>query len=133
MQSIIKSALKDENKRDPKRPELSSEFDKELEKLLQSHRTVIKVVGADGAGNNTINRLMEIGVKNVETIAINTDAQDLLYAVANKKILIGKNITNGLGAGSDPEIGEESAKEKDRKSTRLNSSHIPLSRMPSSA
>lgn len=111
MQSIIKSAMKDENKRDPKRPELSSEFDKELEKLLQSHRTVIKVVGAGGAGNNTINRLMEIGVKNVETIAINTDAQDLLYAVANKKILIGKNITNGLGAGSDPEIGEESAKE----------------------
>ncbi len=111
MQSIIKSAMDNENKRDRKRPELTSEFDKELEKILQSHRTIIKVVGAGGAGNNTINRLMEIGVKNVETIAINTDAQDLLYAVAHKKILIGKTITNGLGSGSDPEIGEESAKE----------------------
>jgi len=111
MQSIIKSAMDNENRRNRKRPELSSEFDKELEKILQSHRTVIRVVGAGGAGNNTINRLMEIGVKNVETIAINTDAQDLLYAIAHRKILIGKTITNGLGAGSDPEIGEESAKE----------------------
>lgn len=111
MQSIIKSAMENENNRDRKRPELSSEFDKELEKILQSHRTVIKVVGTGGAGNNTVNRLMDIGVKNVETVAVNTDAQDLLYVVANKKILIGKTITNGLGAGSDPEIGEESAKE----------------------
>lgn len=111
MQSIIKSAMDNEKKRDRKRPELSSEFDKELEKILQSHRTIIRVVGAGGAGNNTVNRLMEIGVKNVETVAINTDAQDLLYAMAHKKILIGKTITNGLGAGSDPEIGEESAKE----------------------
>jgi len=118
--------MDNENKRDRKRPELSSEFDKELEKILQSHRTVIKVVGTGGAGNNTINRLMEIGVKNVETVAINTDAQDLLYAVAHKKILIGKTITNGLGAGSDPEIGEESAKEnlEDVKSTLTGSDMV---------
>ncbi len=126
MQSIIKSAMDNEHKRDRKRPELSSEFDKELEKILQSHRTIIKVVGTGGAGNNTINRLMEIGVKNVETIAVNTDAQDLLYAIANKKILIGKTITNGLGAGSDPEIGEESAKEnlEDVKSTLAGSDMV---------
>ena len=109
MQSIINSAREGDKKR-PVR-DISSEFDKELEKILQSHRTVIKVVGTGGAGNNTVNRLMELGVKNVETIAVNTDAQDLLYAVAHKKILIGKTITNGLGAGSDPQIGEESAKE----------------------
>ncbi len=111
MQSIIKSAMEGGKKR-PVR-DISSEFDKELEKILQSHRTVIKVVGTGGAGNNTVNRLMELGVKDVETIAINTDAQDLLYAVAHKKILIGKTITNGLGAGSDPQIGEESAKENE--------------------
>ncbi len=111
MQSIIKSAREGGKKR-PVR-DISSEFDKELEKILQSHRTVIKVVGTGGAGNNTVNRLMELGVKDVETIAINTDAQDLLYAVAHKKILIGKTITNGLGAGSDPQIGEESAKENE--------------------
>ncbi len=109
MQSIINSAKEGDKKR-PVR-DISSEFDKELEKILQSHRTVIKVVGTGGAGNNTVNRLMELGVNNVETIAVNTDAQDLLYAVAHKKILIGKTITNGLGAGSDPQIGEESAKE----------------------
>ncbi len=109
MQSIINSA-REGNKKRPAR-DISSDFDKELEKILQSHRTVIKVVGTGGAGNNTVNRLMDLGVKNVETIAVNTDAQDLLYAVAHKKILIGKTITNGLGAGSDPQIGEESAKE----------------------
>ena len=53
--------------------------DEELEKILKSHRTVIKVIGTGGAGNNTINRLVETGIQGVETIAINTDAQDLLY------------------------------------------------------
>jgi len=93
-----------------KRDELS-EYDKELEKILRSHQTVIKVVGTGGAGNNTITRLMEGGIKGVLTIAINTDAQDLLYTRAHKKLLIGRNITHGLGAGSDPKIGEDSAKE----------------------
>ncbi len=88
-----------------------SETDRELEEVLGSHRTVIKIIGAGGAGNNTVTRLLEVGIRDVDVIAINTDAQDLLYAKSDYKILIGKNITNGLGAGSDPVKGEESARE----------------------
>jgi cell division protein FtsZ len=84
---------------------------KELEAVLRSHQTRICVVGCGGGGNNTITRLMEVGVNGVETLAINTDAQDLLAANADDKILIGTNITKGLGAGSNPQIGEDSARE----------------------
>ena len=55
--------------------------------------------------------MKEIGIKGGELIAVNTDAQDLLYANADQKILIGKELTQGLGAGSNPKIGEEAAKE----------------------
>lgn len=89
----------------------NSDTDKELEAVLGSHKTSIKIVGAGGAGNNTVTRLLEVGVKDVDVIAVNTDAQDLLFAKADSKILIGKTITNGLGAGSDPSKGNESAKE----------------------
>ncbi|PIY60173.1 cell division protein FtsZ, partial [Candidatus Woesearchaeota archaeon CG_4_10_14_0_8_um_filter_47_5] len=64
-----------------------------------------------GGGNNTINRIAEVGITGAETIAVNTDAQDLLYTTADKKILLGKEITKGLGAGSDPKVGEAAAKE----------------------
>ncbi|MFQ6115366.1 MAG: cell division protein FtsZ, partial [bacterium] len=87
------------------------EADKELESVLGTHKTQIRIVGAGGAGNNTVTRLLEAGIKDVQVIAINTDAQDLLYSRADQKVLIGRNITNGLGAGSDPQKGEESAKE----------------------
>jgi cell division protein FtsZ len=92
---------------------VKAEIDAELEALLQRHLARIKVVGVGGAGNNTINRITEIGVKGAEVIAINTDAQDLLYTNANKKILIGREITSGLGAGAQPKIGEEAAKENE--------------------
>jgi cell division protein FtsZ len=85
--------------------------DAELEKYLARQATRIKVVGCGGAGNNTINRMFEVGIRGCETIAINTDAQDLLYTNSDKKILIGKDITKGLGAGSVPQLGEEAAKE----------------------
>jgi len=88
-----------------------SQDDEQLKAILESKKTLIKVVGTGGAGNNTITRLMQIGITGAETIAINTDAQDLLYSDANKKILIGKELTSGLGAGADPAIGEEAAKE----------------------
>lgn len=87
--------------------------DEELEKVLSVHRATIKVLGAGGGGNNTINRLTEVGVTGCETIAINTDAQDLLYTNADKKILIGRESTKGLGAGSMPKLGEEAAKESE--------------------
>ncbi|MEM4336529.1 MAG: cell division protein FtsZ [Candidatus Woesearchaeota archaeon] len=94
-------------------PEKHNLIDEELEQLLAVQRAKIKVVGCGGAGNNTINRITEVGVTGAETIAINTDAQDLLYTSADKKILIGKETTKGLGAGSVPKIGEEAAKEQE--------------------
>ncbi|MBW2972085.1 cell division protein FtsZ [Candidatus Woesearchaeota archaeon] len=95
------------------RVSIMDEVDAELAALLARQMARIKVVGVGGAGNNTINRITEIGVKGAEIIAVNTDAQDLLYANARKKILIGKEITAGLGAGSQPKIGEEAAKENE--------------------
>src|SRR3989338_3546039 len=88
-------------------PSVHNPIDEELEALLARQTAKIKVVGCGGAGNNTINRMFEVGIRGCETIAINTDAQDLLYTNADKKILIGKELTQGLGAGSVPQVGEE--------------------------
>jgi cell division protein FtsZ len=66
----------------------------------------IVIVGAGGAGNNTVNRLYNIGVDGAETVAINTDKQHLKMIEADTKILVGKSLTQGLGAGGDPEMGE---------------------------
>jgi cell division protein FtsZ len=93
--------------------------DKELEEFLTKQRASIKVIGVGGGGNNTINRMSEIGIKGAETVAMNTDAQDLLYTTADKKLLIGKDITKGLGAGSIPKIGEEAARESESDIKRL--------------
>lgn len=71
----------------------------------------IKVVGVGGAGGAAINRMVEAGVKDVEFIAINTDAQALHHSKADKKIHIGKDATRGLGAGADPSVGEKAAQE----------------------
>src|SRR3989304_5468122 len=103
---------------DVSKVEVSSEFsgdniDAELEQLLAKQKATIKVVGTGGAGNNTIQRISEVGIVGAETIAINTDAQDLLYTTADKKILIGKELTAGLGAGSDPKVGAEAARENE--------------------
>lgn len=89
-------------------------LDAELEELLKQQKAMIKVVGCGGGGNNTIERITEVGIAGAETIAINTDAQDLLYTSCDKKILVGRDITKGLGAGSNPKIGEEAARENER-------------------
>lgn len=94
-------------------PRKANALDAELEEMIERQKARIKVFGCGGGGNNTINRIAEIGVAGAETIAINTDAQDLLYTSADKKILIGKNLTKGLGAGSVPKVGEEAAKESE--------------------
>ncbi len=86
-------------------------IDEELRKLLESKKAEIRVVGCGGAGGNTVSRLMHVGIIGAEAVAVNTDAQDLLYTDADLKILIGKEITGGLGAGADPKVGEEAAKE----------------------
>lgn len=78
---------------------------------ISAYQTSVKVVGVGGSGNNTLNRLAKKKLKNVITLAVNTDAQNLLSVDADQKLLIGKGITAGLGAGGDPEIGERSADE----------------------
>lgn len=88
-------------------------IDQELEELLKKQTTKIKVFGVGGGGNNSLNRMKEIGIKGGELIAVNTDAQDLLYTNSDHKILIGKELTLGLGAGSNPNVGEEAAKESE--------------------
>ncbi|MDN5899188.1 MAG: cell division protein FtsZ, partial [Brachybacterium sp.] len=72
---------------------------------------VIKVVGVGGGGVNAVNRMIESGMKGVEFIAINTDAQALLMSDADVKLDVGKDITRGLGAGADPEVGKRAAED----------------------
>jgi cell division protein FtsZ len=71
----------------------------------------ILVIGAGGMGNNAVNRLSSLGIKGAETLSINTDKQHLMSACADNKILIGKQVTRGLGAGGYPERGKQAAQE----------------------
>ena len=75
------------------------------------HLAVIKVVGVGGGGTNAVNRMVEAGIRGVEFIAINTDKQALLMSDADKTIHIGEELTRGLGAGANPEIGCQAAEE----------------------
>ena len=75
----------------------------------QNYLAVIKVVGIGGGGVNAINRMIDVGLKGVEFIAINTDAQHLLMSDADVKLDIGRKLTRGLGAGAAPEIGKQAA------------------------
>jgi cell division protein FtsZ len=77
----------------------------------QNYIAVIKVVGIGGGGVNAVNRMIDAGLKGVEFIAVNTDAQALLMSDADVKLDIGRALTRGLGAGSDPEIGRQAAEE----------------------
>ncbi|MGI6105784.1 MAG: cell division protein FtsZ [Raoultibacter sp.] len=79
--------------------------------LGPEHLAVIKVVGVGGAGTNAVNRMVEAGIKGVEFIAINTDRQALLMSDADKTIHIGEELTRGLGAGANPEVGAQAAEE----------------------
>ena len=81
--------------------------------------TSIKVLGIGGAGGNAIDRMIEAGLKGVEFIAINTDAQDLHFSKAPEKIHIGKSVTRGLGAGMDPELGAKAAEESKEEIARI--------------
>ena len=97
-----------------KAPEaVSTLTNEELEQVLQQAQARIAIVGCGGAGCNTISRMVGVGIQGAETIGLNTDAQDLLYTTADRKILIGRDITGGLGAGNDPERGEAAARESE--------------------
>ncbi len=79
--------------------------------LASEHLAVIKVVGVGGGGTNAVNRMVEAGVQGVEFIAVNTDRQALLMSDADKTIHIGEDLTRGLGAGANPEVGAQAAEE----------------------
>ncbi|MHA1166478.1 MAG: cell division protein FtsZ, partial [Candidatus Hodarchaeales archaeon] len=98
----------DQSSRDP----LDHDND-QIESILHKSRPKVQVIGIGGAGNNAIHRLAQSIDPSVEVeiIAINTDAQDLLNTSAHKKLLIGTEVTRGFGAGNDPSIGEAAAKE----------------------
>jgi cell division protein FtsZ len=77
----------------------------------QNYLAVIKVVGIGGGGVNAVNRMIEVGLKGVEFIAVNTDAQALLMSDADVKLDIGRELTRGLGAGADPEVGRKACED----------------------
>ena len=112
---FIDDAIKESEQRmeenTPKK--LSSDIDDELTEIMKGVKTNIFVVGAGGAGNNTISRLNEMGIEGATTIAVNTDAQDLFYSQSAKKVLLGRQTSKGLGAGGDPSVGEECAEESE--------------------
>ena len=76
-----------------------------------NYLAVIKVVGVGGGGVNAVNRMIELGLRGVEFIAINTDAQALLMSDADVKLDVGRELTRGLGAGADPEVGRRAAED----------------------
>jgi len=98
--------------RAPVQPENKiSKDDAELLKFLSQARPNIAVIGTGGSGCNTLNRLFELGIEGATLISVNTDVQHLLRTKADRKVLIGKELTKGMGAGSNPSIGENAAKE----------------------
>jgi cell division protein FtsZ len=88
--------------------------DRELEEILAGLTTTIKVVGCGGAGTNTISRCLQGNIQGSDLISINTDAQHLLGAESQHKVLIGRHLTRGLGAGSIPKVGEDAARESEQ-------------------
>src|SRR5919205_1063371 len=76
-----------------------------------NYLAVIKVVGIGGGGVNAVNRMIEVGLKGVEFIAINTDAQALLMSDADVKLDVGRELTRGLGAGAEPQVGRKAAED----------------------
>jgi cell division protein FtsZ len=96
-----------------KQSQFVSEDDAELRAIAEGLKTKIKVVGCGGAGCNTISRLTETDIYGAEIFALNTDAQHLLSCRSPRKLLVGKRLTKGLGAGSLPQVGEEAARENE--------------------
>ncbi len=113
IKSIVSRAMK-EAKTPSLKPRKESKDDSDLVALLEASQATIKVIGVGGGGCNTLQRMAEVGIAGAETYAVNTDAQDLLKIEADRKILIGRELTRGLGSGSDPSIGEAAAHESEK-------------------
>src|SRR3989337_1383981 len=131
MKSIVSEALarheeaKAKEEPAPQRAHVESGDDDEIQKIVDSLNVSIKIIGCGGGGSNTINRCSEAGVQGAQLCAINTDAKHLLAVHAPKKILIGKRLTKGLGAGALPEVGEQAARENEEELREfLRGSHV---------
>jgi cell division protein FtsZ len=110
MRSIVEEALtkaRDETV-------LPTQNNEDLDQILAELKTEITVIGCGGGGSNTVSRMMEEGIHGAKLIAINTDAQHLIRTRADQRILVGRQRTRGLGAGSIPQIGEEAALENEQ-------------------
>jgi len=108
-----------------KEPSPKTAEDEEIQKIVDALNVSIKIIGCGGAGSNTINRCSEAGVMGAQLCALNTDAKHLLSIHSPKKILIGKRLTKGLGAGALPEVGEQAAHESEEEiRTIVRDSHI---------
>jgi cell division protein FtsZ len=115
-ESIIQKAFEnsfDQSFRDGKQNESVKESIENQFGLTVKDAKIV-VVGCGGGGNNTVTRLTELGVKGAKTVAINTDVKHLLVSRAHEKMLIGKDITRGLGAGGFPQVGKKAAEESER-------------------
>lgn len=131
MKSIVDTALSRHEKRKKheevltqKAPEVAPE-ELELEEIVKSLHVSIKILGCGGGGSNTINRLNEAGVMGAQLLALNTDAKHLLSIHSPTKMLIGKRLTKGLGAGAIPEVGEQATQEnEDEIKAFLRGAHI---------
>ena len=111
MKSIIEEALTRAELEGRTIPSSTVESDEELVSVLEQLTTIIRVIGCGGGGSNTVERLAGAGIEGAMLYAMNTDAQHLLHINADRRFLIGRRTTRGLGAGSLPSIGEEAAKE----------------------
>jgi len=109
MRSIVEEALTRASQEKPD----NQKSNEDLDQVLRELRTEIAVIGCGGSGSNTITRMKEESIHGARLIAINTDAQHLSRTNADQRILIGRQRTRGLGAGSIPQIGEEAALENE--------------------
>lgn len=118
MESIVDEALsrsspKEEREKEEKDARNISADDEELREVLSGLKTDIKIIGVGGAGCNTVDRMSEEGIQGAKLIAANTDAQHLLTVHAQRKILLGRRKTRGLGAGALPQVGREACEEEE--------------------
>ena len=90
---------------------MSGEFDNILFEMPKSQSNTIKVIGVGGGGSNAVNHMFQQDIKGVDFVICNTDAQALENSSIPNKIQLGVNLTSGLGAGANPEVGEQAAKE----------------------
>jgi cell division protein FtsZ len=112
MKSLIDDAL-EQHEMVKDKPPLGTPDDEELAKIVEKLKVNITIVGCGGGGSNTVNRLSTTGVFGAELVAANSDAKHLLHVHAPHKVLLGRSITKGLGAGALPEIGERAAQESE--------------------